>query len=120
VPSAYTMPYNAQISKLKRARNQRRALLKSLAANMILHKKIHTTEIKAKSVRPFVERLISIAKKDSVASRRYAARFLPKNAVTALHAVAAGYQERKGGYTRIVKAAPRRRDNTRMAFIEFV
>lgn len=114
------MPYNAQTSKLKRARNQRRALLKLLAANMILHKKIHTTETKAKSVRPFVERLISVAKEDTVASRRYAARFLPKDVVTALHVVAAAYHERKGGYTRIVKTAPRRRDNTRMAFIEFV
>lgn len=114
------MPYNAQISKLKRARNQRRALLKSLAANMILHKKICTTEIKAKSVRPFVERLISVAKKDSVASRRYAARFLPKNVVTALHVVARNYTERNGGYTRVVKTVSRRRDNTRMAFIEFV
>ncbi|OGZ47298.1 MAG: 50S ribosomal protein L17 [Candidatus Ryanbacteria bacterium RIFCSPHIGHO2_02_FULL_45_17b] len=114
------MPYNAQTSKLKRARNQRRALLKLLAANIILHKKICTTETKAKSVRPFVERLVSVAKKDSVASRRYVARFLPKNVVTALHVVAAGYQKRNGGYTRIVKTASRRRDNTRMAFIEFV
>ena len=114
------MPYNAQTSKLKRARNQRRALLKSLAANMILHKKICTTETKAKAVRPFVERLLSVAKKDTVTSRRYAARFLPKSAVAVLHQIAAGYKERNGGYTRIVKTASRRRDNTRMAFIEFV
>lgn len=114
------MPYNAQTSKLKRARNQRRALLKLLAANMILRKKIRTTETKAKAVRPFVERLVSVARKDSVSSRRYVARFLPEDAVVALHEVAAGYKERNGGYTRIVKADMRRRDNTRMAFIEFV
>lgn len=114
------MPYNARTSKLKRVRNQRRALLKLLAANMILHKKIRTTETKAKSVRPFVERLLSVAKKDSVTSRRYVARFLPKNAVAVLHRIAAGYKERNGGYTRIIKTASRRRDNTRMAFIEFV
>ncbi|TSC71350.1 MAG: 50S ribosomal protein L17 [Parcubacteria group bacterium Gr01-1014_70] len=114
------MPYNANTSKLKRVRNQRRAVLKLLAANMILHKKICTTETKAKAVRPFVERLVSVAKKDSVASRRYVARFLPKEAVSMLHAVAAGYKDRKGGYTRIIKTVSRRRDNTRMAFIEFV
>lgn len=114
------MPYNANTSKLKRIRSQRRAVLKLLAANMLLHKKIHTTETKAKAVRPFVERLVSVAKNNSVASRRYAARFLPKEAVVALHKVASGYAERSGGYTRIVKTEPRRRDNTRMAFIEFV
>ena len=114
------MPFNAQTSKLKRARNQRRAVLKLLAANVILHKKIRTTEAKAKAVRPFVERLVSVAKKDTVSSRRYAAQFLHKNAVIALHKVAASYKERDGGYTRIIKTAPRRRDNSRMAFIEFV
>ena len=114
------MTFNANTSKLKRARNQRRALLKLLAANMILHKKMHTTHAKAKAVRPFVERLITVAKKDSITSRRYAARFLPKEAVSALHVVAAGFKNRTGGYTRIVKSASRRRDNTPMAFIEFV
>ena len=114
------MPFNAQTSKLKRVRNQRRALLKLLAANVILRKKMRTTETKAKAVRPFVERLVSVAKKDSVASRRYAARFLPKDVVVVLHKVAEGYKDRNGGYTRIVKADTRRRDNTRMAFIEFV
>ena len=114
------MPFNAKTSKLKRVRSQRRALLKLLAANVIEHKKIHTTEAKAKAVRPFVERLVTMAKDDSVASRRYAARYLPQDIVAALHKVAATYRERKGGYMRITKTAPRRRDNTRMAFIEFV
>lgn len=112
--------FNAKTSKLKRPRNQRRALLKSLAASLVLRKKIKTTEAKAKAVRPFVERLTSVAKRNSVSSRRYAGRFLPSRAVTALHEIALNYTERNGGYTRIVKTAPRRRDNTRMAFIEFV
>ncbi len=114
------MPYNAKTSKLKRPRNQRRALLKLLAANLALRKKMRTTEAKAKAVRPFVERLITVAKRDSTASRRYVAQYLPKEAVSALHAVASGYKERPGGYTRIIKTAPRRRDNSKMAFIEFV
>lgn len=114
------MPYSANTSKLKRARNQRRALLKLLAANVIKHKKMRTTEAKARAVRPFVERLITMAKNDSVTSRRYAAKFLPPAIVQLLHTVAVTYKDRHGGYTRIVKTAPRRRDNTRMAFIEFV
>ncbi len=114
------MPFNANTSKLKRARNQRRALLKSLAAHLVLHKKIKTTEAKAKAVRPFVERLITVARGNSVSSRRYAMRYLPKDAVTALHTVAQEYKNRSGGYTRIIKTEARRRDNTRMAFIEFV
>jgi large subunit ribosomal protein L17 len=114
------MPYNAQVSKLKRKSNQRKALLKLLAANLILQKKIKTTETKAKSVRPFIERLVTVAKRDSLASRRYTARYLPLNAVRSLHEIAATYNERNGGYTRIIKTESRRRDNTRMAFIEFV
>jgi large subunit ribosomal protein L17 len=114
------MPYNAVTSKLKRGRNQRRAILKLLADNLIKHKKIQTTEIKAKSVRPFVERLITVAKRDTIASRRYAARYLSDASVRHLHELASGYKDRRGGYTRIVKTNPRRRDNTRMAFIEFV
>jgi len=114
------MPYNAKTSKLKRPRNQRRALLKLLAANLVMRKKMRTTEAKAKAVRPFIERLVTVAKRDSVASRRYVARYLPKEAVSVLHTVASGYMERPGGYTRITKAAARRRDNSRMAFIEFV
>lgn len=91
-----------------------------LAAHLVLRKKIRTTQAKAKAVRPFVERLITMAKRDSVASRRYAARYLPGEVVSQLHKIAAGYKERPGGYTRIIKTAARRRDNSRMAFIEFV
>lgn len=112
--------YNAGITKLKRPRNQRRALLKTLAASLILHKKIKTTHAKAKSVRPFIERLITVAKRDSLASRRYAARFLPPMAIRPLHEIAAQYTDRHGGYVRIIKTIPRRVDNTKMAFVEFV
>ena len=114
------MPFNANTSKLKRVRKQRRALLKSLAAHLVLHKKIKTTVTKAKAVRPFVERLVTMARVDTVTSRRYAMRYLPKEAVSALHQVAQEYKNRPGGYTRIIRTAPRRRDNTPMAFIEFV
>lgn len=112
--------YNANITKLKRPRNQRRALLKTLAASLVLHKKIKTTHAKAKSVRPFIERLVTMAKRDSLASHRYVARFLPPTAIHPLHELAAQYKDRAGGYVRIIKTLPRRVDNTKMAFIEFV
>ncbi|PJE64474.1 MAG: 50S ribosomal protein L17 [Candidatus Ryanbacteria bacterium CG10_big_fil_rev_8_21_14_0_10_43_42] len=114
------MSYTVQGKKLKRNRNQRRALLKSLAANLITHKKIKTTLSKAKNVRPFVERLISIARKDTVASRRYVARYLPKEVVKTLTELVPEYKERPGGYTRITKAGLRKHDASKIAFIEFV
>ena len=89
--------HNASVTKLKRPRNQRKALLKALAANLVLQKKIKTTYAKAHSVRPFIERLVTVAKRDSLSSRRYTARFLPSTAVRSLHELAAQYKDRMGG-----------------------
>lgn len=116
-----SMAYTTQTSKLKRARNQRRALLRILAAQLVTHKKLHTTEVRAKAMRPFVERLVTAAKRGTLASERQVARVLPKSATHALvHAIAPAYAERAGGYVRITKVAPRKSDGARMAFIEFV
>lgn len=108
--------------KLSRKRDQRRALLKSLASALILHGKITTTEAKAKEVRPFVERTISHAKKgDALQARRLLARYYTKQVATKLLSeVAPRYKERNGGYTRVVKIPPRHRDAARMAIIELV
>lgn len=108
--------------KLSRKRDQRRALLKSLASALILHGKITTTEAKAKEVRPFVERTISHAKKsDALQARRLLAKYYTNRIATKLMSdVAPRYKERNGGYTRIVKIPPRRRDAARMAIIELV
>ena len=112
------MPYTAKTAKLHRVRKQRRALLKILASNLILRKKIKTTEAKAKSVRPFVERLVTVAKKNTLASNRYIARYLPKEAMKALGPIAVGYKERPGGYLRIIKVGPRMNDSAPMAYPE--
>lgn len=114
------MPYTTNTRKLKRKRNQRRALVRTLAASLVSHRGIITTVAKAKTLRPFVERLVTVAKKDSVSSRRYVARFLPKMAVDRVHRLAADYKERPGGYLRIMRVAKKRADNASMARIEFV
>ena len=115
------MAYTTQTSKLKRARNQRRALMRILTTHLVTRKKLHTTEARAKAIRPFVERLVTAAKHGTLASERQVARVLPKSAThTLVHTIAPGYAERNGGYVRITKVAPRKSDGARMAFIEFV
>lgn len=107
--------------KLSRKRNQRRALLKLLAANLFLREKIKTTEAKAKELSPFAEKLISRAKKGDLASRRLLVKYLPKNLVKKLvDQIGPRYKERKGGYTRVIKLGPRKSDGAKMAIIELV
>lgn len=106
--------------KLSRQRGQRRALLKSLAANLILKEKIKTTEAKAKEVRPLVEKLITKSKRQNLSSIRYLARYLPVKARKKIIELGKGYQERPGGYTRIIKLGPRKGDGAKMAIIELV
>ncbi len=107
--------------KFGREKDQRNALLKSLAVSLIMHSKIKTTLPKAKETRPHVERLITHAKKGGVAGYRIARKFLPAVAADRLmKEVAPKYADRKGGYTRIVKLPRRRGDAAPMAFIELV
>lgn len=103
--------------KFHRVRSKRRALLKSLAVNLIMNGKIKTTLARAKELRSVAERLITHAKKHSPQIRK----FLPKVAAAKLlKEIAPKYQERKGGYTRIIKLSPRAADAAKMAIIEFV
>lgn len=101
----------------------RRALLRSLARSLIIHETISTTEAKAKELRPFVERLVTYGKKNSLAARRLAvAKLGDKAAVKKLFdAIAPRYVDRKGGYTRVVKRAARGSNDARtLAYIAFV
>jgi large subunit ribosomal protein L17 len=110
-----------KFKKLGRNRSQRRALLKSLTNDLILHERITTTEAKAKAVKPFAERMITHAKKGTVASRRHVNGFLSDKATKKLFDEVAGkYQDRQGGYTRIIKAPIRKSDVSKMAIIELV
>lgn len=107
--------------ELSRKRNQRRALLKTLAASLILKEKIATTRAKAKEVVPVVEKAITLCKKQNLSSRRRLMAILPERAVKKLMEVLGPrYLTRQGGYTRILKTENRLSDNAQMAIIEFI
>lgn len=102
--------------------NQRDALMRSLARNLVNEGRITTTLAKAKSLRPFVEKLVTKAKTGTLASRRLVnSRIMGEAETKALFAeIAKKYADRKGGYTRIIKLPRRTLDAAEMAMIEFV
>jgi large subunit ribosomal protein L17 len=109
--------------KFGRSKNQRHALLKGLAASLITHGRILTTEAKAKELRPNVEKMVTKAKNPTLANRRLLlSGFYNNEAVvtTLIDTIASRYPERAGGYTRIIKLAARKGDASPMAVIEFV
>ena len=107
--------------KLSRKRDQRKALLKSLARALFLHEKIKTTQAKAKEVSGFAQKCVTRAKKQDLANRRYLARYFSKQVVKKLvDDIALRYKDRPGGYTRIIKLGPRKSDGAQMAIIELV
>ena len=108
--------------KLGRKVGNRRALLMNLASQMITHKRIKTTDSKAKELRKYIEPLITLAKKDDLHSRRMIIRKLPKKDIvkTLFDEIAPLYVDRPGGYTRIVKLGYRDNDRAPVSIIEFV
>ena len=107
--------------KLSRERDQRKALLKSLAREFFLREKIKTTEAKAKELAFIAEKLITRAKVGNLNSRRLLLKdFSPKLVQKLINDIAPKYKERKGGYTRVIKLGRRKTDGARMAIIELV
>ena len=108
--------------KLQRTSSHRAALFRNMAAALIKHEQIRTTTAKAKELRPYVEKLITLAKKGGLSNRRLAhARMLDDTQLVKLFDVLAPrYAERAGGYTRVVKAGIRASDAAPMAIIELV
>lgn len=108
--------------KFHRLRGPRKSFVKILANNLIMKEKMETTEARAKEIRPVVERLITHAKKQNLASFRLLLSKLPKSAADKLYyEIAPRYKDRKGGYLRIMKSsARRRRDAVQKAVVEFV
>ncbi|MDD5098324.1 MAG: 50S ribosomal protein L17 [Candidatus Pacebacteria bacterium] len=107
--------------RFHRERGQRIALLKTLASSLILKGKIKTTEAKAKELSPFVQKKITRAKIGDLASRKILLGYFSEKVVKKLmDEVAPKYKERKGGYSRIVKAGIRKSDSSNMAIIELV
>ena len=108
--------------KLNKTGSHRRAMFRNMTASLVEHELIKTTLPKAKELRRFAEPLITLAKDDSVANRRLAFdRLRNKEAVGKLFSeLGPRYQERPGGYLRILKCGMRTGDNAPMAFVELV
>lgn len=117
------MRHRSAHRKLGRKTEHRMSLLRNLAASLITSKgRIRTTEAKAKELRPFVEKLVTLGKRDSLHARRHALSIIPRKEVVSklFSDVSPRFSERPGGYTRILKLAHRQGDGASMAFIEFV
>ena len=106
---------------LSRPKNQRVALLNTLATSLFLHGKIKTTEAKAKELRAVAEKMITRAKDNSVANRRILAKSVsPFTVKKLMEEIAPTFATRQGGYTRIMKMGPRKSDAASMVIIELV
>jgi large subunit ribosomal protein L17 len=116
------MRHQARRHKLGRTSKHRESLLANLAVGLITHDRITTTLAKAKAVRPFAEKLVTLGKGGTLAQRRLAAsRLNDVKAVKKLFSdIGPRFKERAGGYTRIYKLGYRKSDAAEMALIEFV
>jgi len=116
------MKHNITHRKLNRTSSHRKALLINLSNALIKHEQITTTLIKAKELRPFVEKIVTLGKKGDLQSRRKAISILQDEKMTnkIFDTFAERYKDRIGGYTRIIKIGNRYGDNAPTAVIEFV
>ncbi|HET6524656.1 50S ribosomal protein L17 [Sphingopyxis sp.] len=108
--------------KLQRTSAHRTALFRNMSASLIKHEQITTTVAKAKELRPYIEKLVTLAKRGGLANRRLAmSRLMDDTQLTKLFDVLAErYKDRNGGYTRVIKAGIRASDAAPIAVIEFV
>lgn len=108
--------------KLQRNPSARRALLRGLATNVIERDRIVTTVTKAKAVRPWVEKMITLGKRDTLHSRRQAAAFLqtPEAVKKLFDTLAPRFSQQDGGYTRIIRLGPRKGDGAEEVVIEIL
>ena len=116
------MKHNITHRKLNRTTSHRKALLMNLSNSLIKHEQITTTLSKAKELRPFVEKIITLGKKGDLVSRRKTISILQdqKNTKKIFDVISERYKERSGGYTRIIKVGNRFGDNAPTAIIELV
>ena len=108
--------------KLGRTTEHRMAMLRAMVTFLLENGRIETTLARAKEVAPLCEKMNTLGKKNTLATRRQAMAFVTKEAVVAklFSEIAPKYAERNGGYTRIIKTGPRRGDCAEMAIIELV
>jgi large subunit ribosomal protein L17 len=116
------MRHRVKGKKLKRDTAQRRALLRSLVTSFLEKERITTTIAKAKATRPIAEKMITLAKKNTLHTRRLALGYIYKKEVVKklFDELGPRFSERPGGYTRIVKIGPRAGDGAEMAILELV
>jgi large subunit ribosomal protein L17 len=116
------MRHRKQGRKLNRTQSHRLAMLANMSASLIRHEQIVTTVPKAKELRPFVERLVTLAKRGDLHARRQAISKVRDKAMVAklFDVLGPRYASRNGGYTRIMRAGFRYGDNAPIAVIEFV
>lgn len=116
--------------KLNRRSGARRAMFRSMVTDLFIYERIETTEAKAKELRSIAEKMITLAKRGDLHSRRQVAAFVHPETADAANGqdavqklfsdIAPRYNERQGGYTRILKTGPRRGDGAPMAILELV
>jgi len=111
--------------KLNRTASHRKALFSNLAASLVIHKKIRTTEAKGKELRTYVERLVTYAKRGDIHGRRLIQKKISGKrgkeiANILLHDIAPAFADRQGGYTRLIKLNNRKNDNAPVSLVEFV
>ena len=111
--------------KLNRTASHRKALFSNLAASLVIHKKIRTTDAKGKELRAYIERLVTYAKRGDVHGRRLIQKRITGKrgkeiANILIHDIAPAYVDRHGGYTRLIKLNNRKNDNAPVTLIEFI
>jgi len=116
------MPKPKKGNRLGGSPSLQKAMVSNLARDVIVHGRITTTETRAKMARPVVERLVTYGKKGDVAARREALKVIRDRDVIhrLFDEVAPRYEDRNGGYTRILKLGPRQGDNAPMVVLELV
>jgi large subunit ribosomal protein L17 len=116
------MRHRSKGRQLSRTSTHRAATLRNLATSLFRHERIETTTAKAKELRPYAERLITLARKGDIHSRRLAGRKIQDRMVLGklFDEIAPRYTERPGGYTRILKLGNRKGDAAEMSLIELV
>jgi len=116
------MRHQVKSKRLGRDSAQRKALLRSLVTSFLEKERITTTHSKAKAMKPIAEKMITLAKRNTLHTRRQALSYIYKKDVVKklFEDIGPRFTERPGGYTRIVKIGPRAGDGTEMAVIELV
>tara|TARA_Y100001970_G_C14152521_1_gene813576 strand:+ start:1114 stop:1467 length:354 start_codon:yes stop_codon:yes gene_type:complete len=116
------MRHRKGIKKLNLPTDQRIALIRSLSRSLLQYKRIQTGHQRAKQVQKYVERLITLSKKQTLASRRQALQMLPDKDIVSnmFNTLADQYKTRNGGYTRLTKVTQRRGDGSTISLLELV